>query len=506
MQAIAAFRQDFISAQSRCHMLEAEVALFLPRAGQTHLAPPGPGGGGPDGGGGGGDGNGGAPAVGTCIKCQSGRLLVSSASPAALAAAAAAGAGGQPPLQHTLCCSSHPVCNHKLLLPRAVHSVEVLPQQCGRCVHGVVQLVRLGLRLHLLPPGMFLEPVYDGCVMCDARIQGLIQACGVVRAPRAGGRQQQAQGQGQGQGQQRHGTAAAPAAVAPEAAAPAAAAVRARGGPAAAAGGGGYNPYSSADGGAAGGFDAAPGGYNPYGPAAGGGGGDAGGTGARGGGGRGRGRGVGTAAGGARGGRTTGTKRPRQEADSEGQPGRSAAGRGRGRGAAGSGGVPLCPVHGQPVLASSARNGDNAGRVYYKCALVGRLLCGGRCGAAAALLAAVQVPLPELLQGGGGGKAPPAAADAGRLSTEASRRLPQADGNCMKFVWADQFDAGSAAAMAARAGGGAGGRGGRGGGRAGGGGGGGGARFASSTGEGDRNTCYKCGQPGHWASSCPNAG
>lgn len=143
--------------------------------------------------------------------------------------------------------------------------------------------------------------------------------------------------------------------------------------------------------------------------------------------------------------------------------------------AGGRGGAALegCPVHGLPVLTLTTRNGQNAGRQFVKCSVDGEQ---DGC-----------LPFAWADEWGGGGAGAPAgrgrgAARGGRGGAAAAPR--------------------ARTAPAAIRGRGRGGRGARGRGNA--------ApapgRFASAVPGAAAGGCYRCGEPGHWANSCPNAG
>ena len=142
-----------------------------------------------------------------------------------------------------------------------------------------------------------------------------------------------------------------------------------------------------------------------------------------------------------------------------------------------SNGLPPCPRHGAPVLVFTTRNGANAGREFVKCSVDDdRENC---------------LPfkwLDEWSGGGGGGGArcppPPAPARGGRATSRAG-----GGGRGSRSTSSSSSRAGR----------------GRGRGQGGGTSCGGGGRFVSAVGGAPaEGGCFKCGQPGHWASSCPN--
>jgi len=220
---VAAFKADFESALSRAGAIEAEVGRFFPRkgagggggaAGGGGAGWPGggsgrPGGGGPGGGGPGGGGGGGGPyssappppgplpdgeeALGPCVQCG-GRVRLLRGPPIAVE------------------CSSSGVCpRRRLALPGAVLSAAALAgpdgDACPACSAAVAAAAaaaaaggggggalpplfykaRLRLRLALLPPGLFDAPEYVGCLACDGRIRALVEACGTAGGGGGGG-------------------------------------------------------------------------------------------------------------------------------------------------------------------------------------------------------------------------------------------------------------------------------------------------------------------------------
>ncbi|KAL3158229.1 hypothetical protein ABBQ38_010482 [Trebouxia sp. C0009 RCD-2024] len=145
-----------------------------------------------------------------------------------------------------------------------------------------------------------------------------------------------------------------------------------------------------------------------------------------------------------------GPTRGRAGARSNRGAGRSSSSNTRGNSSGGrwnsSSGAPLCPNHGLECLSLTANTANNPGRKFFKC--------------------------PH--------------------QTEAD--------SCLKFAWADEYEGGSggrgtAGAVGSR------GSSSRGQGRRGNQNGG---RFVSATGQGGANVCFKCNQPGHWSSNCPN--
>eukprot|EP00775_Hariotina_reticulata_P013627 gene13627-13753_t len=82
--------------------------------------------------------------LGPCPRCGSRLLLVQTRQQASVA---------------RVRCAAEPLCSFNVQLPRAVTSANVvLEQRCGSCSHGSVQLVKMRFIMHLLPPGLFLEP------------------------------------------------------------------------------------------------------------------------------------------------------------------------------------------------------------------------------------------------------------------------------------------------------------------------------------------------------------
>ena len=144
-----------------------------------------------------------------------------------------------------------------------------------------------------------------------------------------------------------------------------------------------------------------------------------------------------------------------------------------------SNGLPPCPRHGASVLVFTTRNGANAGREFVKCSVDDdRENClpfkwldewsGGGGGSGSARCP----PLPAPARGGRGTSSRAGAGRGSRSTSSSTSRAGRGRGR------------------------------GRGGGTNNGGGSG---RFVSAVGGAPaEGGCFKCGQPGHWASSCPN--
>mgnify|MGYP001810701071 FL=1 len=159
-----------------------------------------------------------------------------------------------------------------------------------------------------------------------------------------------------------------------------------------------------------------------------------------------------------------------------------------------SGGAPLCPQHGEPVRVGTSNTAKNPGRQFYKCA---RPAEEGGEACLKFVWADEYQPAPQQQQ---------AAASRGRACRGAAAAAAGAAGGTKKrgaaTAKAGSKRAATAAAAATRhddSGGWI---------QRGGGGGGGwqgdGGQFVTATGA-PANVCFKCNQPGHWASNCPNS-
>jgi DNA topoisomerase-3 len=461
---VAAFRADFESALSRAGLIEAEVGRFFPRRGVT-----GGGGGGFGGGaggwGGGGGGGGGGPGGGGPSSLQQQQQALPPLADGEEALGPCVQCGGRvrllrgPPL--AVECSSSGVCpRRRLALPSAVVAASVRDgggEACPSCSAAVAaawaaagnggasasQLpplffkARLRLRLALLPPGLFDEPEYVGCLACDARVRQLIEACG--RPAGAGG----------GGG----------------------------GGGAAGGGGGSRGPGQ---------FRSAPPQnqhqqqqyqqqsqqqqHHFY---------------------------------------QQQQQQPYQQQQQQQQPQqRRQQQQARRAAAAGSDNdaPPLCPHHGQPVVVRTAgASSAHAGRVYYKCSHpTENKECLEFCWA--------DQWAERGCGGGGGGRAAPAAAPAAAGRRGANSRIAASGAYQQARTMPAAGAGGGGASGSGRqaAAGGRGGRGGRGGSAGGRGGRGrgaaaaGGCGFVRADGSAPGNACYRCGEPGHFASNCPN--
>ncbi|KAK9833803.1 hypothetical protein WJX74_006318 [Apatococcus lobatus] len=306
-EAVQAFHADFLAAQQKQGVLEAEVAQFFQYA---------------QGRAGGGNGPGGpqgpitGDALGPCPQCGAPILLQQA----------------DPPSRPAPGWTCSGICRSSTWLPaRATSEAAVSMEDCSQCTHGQMQKVSLRFRRGLIPPEF--PPALTACVVCDSTLQALLQACGPSARPQAA----------------QNGPSNGPA---PPRRGPAPGAARgARGGPAR---GGGRQPppgqgWQSRHGShhgepmhddneeEAGGSPHA--GYRPHGgsratraPSRGG-------------------RGQGSAA-----------VAPRGRGS-----GRGASTQGRGA-SQGSGALPRCPHHGLEVLHLTSTTSANPGRYFYKCA------------------------------------------------------------------------------------------------------------------------------------------
>lgn len=386
---------------------------------------------------------------------------------------------------------------------RAASEVAVSDDTCPHCSHGAVSKLAIRFRINALPPGLIIDPYYVGCGVCDELLQEIIQQCGTQqRMPSnngGGGMQQRmpgsngggfaagaagaSGGSGGGRGANRGGAGGMGSAANRGGMASTSQRGRSRGDSNTAAGRGrgrgrGRSVGSDGGGGAFAGSD----GFND-GPS----------TSAY--------NGGGAAFGGSSYGQNGGGYAYGSNRGANGGPGPGGmhhAGGGFGepppyaqgqvpRGSSGSGGggggdVPLCPKHNQPLLRLTSRSVTNPGRVFFKCA----------------------------------------------------DPLESEQNQCLRFMWADDYDGGSLPSSSQQGQGTSGGGGDRGprfgrnaggfsvgstgqrGGQRGGGGGGGGrgggggaaagaggGQFMSATGERGSDVCYKCQQRGHWSRDCP---
>lgn len=164
-------------------------------------------------------------------------------------------------------------------------------------------------------------------------------------------------------------------------------------------------------------------------------------------------------------------------------------------GAGGSGPVPLCPLHGESVRVGTSSTAANPGRVFYKCNRPAE-----EAEACMKFKWADEYQPQQQQQQSTEGRGGHAGAAAGSKATGGGRKR----GAAGAAVPAGGGKRGPAAAAAAAGDGGWHQRGGGGGGGSSSwqGGGGAGQQFVSATGAAMK-PCYKCNQPGHWASSCP---